>query len=122
MTTQEGNKLIAEFMGWKIGRNLPGDIRFQTNWFDTDGLRKGAYLQFDNSWDWLMPVVEKIHHMGCIIEIDYSLVTSCRICVIGKKEQKAFNLVADNNGGHESIYAVWLSIIKFIEWYNTQKP
>jgi len=65
-----------------------------------------------------MPVLEKIEQIGCIIEISYSLVCMCRICVIGKKHEKAFNIINDNNGGLEPIIAIYKSVVEFIKWYN----
>ncbi len=43
MKTQENNKLIAEFMGYKNPSNA-ADI-----WY-----------HYDTSWDWLMPVIHRI--------------------------------------------------------------
>ena len=68
----ENNKLIAEFMGWK-----PNEHHWCLNG-DKD-------LQYDTSWDWLMPVVEKIEslkyrveisHNGCLIESHKDLDTA----------------------------------------------
>jgi hypothetical protein len=66
MNTQENNKMIAEFMGMEKERHADGRYLFTT---DIDEL-KGAdtrfweELYFHVSWDWLMPVVEKIFSLG----------------------------------------------------------
>jgi len=62
----ESNKLIAEFMGMENERHSDGRYLFTT---DIDEL-KGAdtrfweQLYFHVSWDWLMPVVEKIYQLN----------------------------------------------------------
>lgn len=62
MTTEENNKLIAEFMGLTEPFELPqfGTIRPNGD-FKTEFL--AHQLRYHNSWDWLMPVVEKISDM-----------------------------------------------------------
>lgn len=52
MNTQENNKLISEFLG--------KDHEFN---------QCIAAPNFHKSWDWLMPVVEKIEDMGCEVVI-----------------------------------------------------
>lgn len=52
------NKIIAQFMG----------LRFENNQYYTPTYNSGEWLteselQFHNSWDWLMPVVEKINSL-----------------------------------------------------------
>lgn len=53
------NKLIAEFMGMSLGRD---------GWFDYEGVLgdNKCYLdlEFHESWDWLMPVVDKCYESG----------------------------------------------------------
>ena len=68
MTTTEENILIAEFMGykltpcnnglaWDIGKSIPSHEHL----FPIQGvLHTGNELNFYTSWDWLMPVVDKI--------------------------------------------------------------
>ena len=60
------NKLIAEFMGMRQGKE--NEIRWANDWFESldpnghifqSGLRH-EHLRFNTSWDWLMPVVDKI--------------------------------------------------------------
>lgn len=48
----EENKLIAEFMGYEVEHNKCYSPKYN------DGTI--APMQFHTSWDWLMPVVEKI--------------------------------------------------------------
>jgi len=115
----EGNKLIAEFMGYE--KTIYSDV-FRGELYALDVSKGEIYaisqMQYHASWDWIMPVVEKIEQKGCIVEISYSLVSMCRICVIGKKHEMTFNIINDNNGGLEPIIAIYKSVVEFIKWYN----
>jgi hypothetical protein len=55
MIIEEGNKLIAEFMGWRYISD--GDVMFLNQNTPAKPINR---LQFHSSWDWLMPVLEKI--------------------------------------------------------------
>ena len=66
MTTDEivkGNKLIAEFMGWHFE---PAFSDVNTTRYDrwitpySPAWATAEQMAFHSSWDWLMPVVEKI--------------------------------------------------------------
>ena len=102
-----GNELIAEFMGLSIKEG----VSYYTD--ENDCFPMGIeveepYLQYHTSWDWLMPVIEKIeqHHKGVPIQminmslysrinevyfavIDY--ITEARTC-----ESCCYNIVDDN--------------------------
>jgi hypothetical protein len=61
------NKLIAEFMYWDIDdpRTFPKTCQqpvYDGCWGD---------YRFDTSWDWLMPVIEKIETLGYTFEKNY---------------------------------------------------
>ena len=60
----EDNKLIAEFMGLVYA---PPSKRWD-DWFTEDGTRvtfgSRIPLLYHTSWDWLMPVVDKIESLG----------------------------------------------------------
>ena len=60
----ESNKLIAEFMNVEMEDGL---YRFSTPMDDY----KTDTLYFDCSWDWLMPVIEKIETLGYTFEKNY---------------------------------------------------
>ncbi|ANS04887.1 hypothetical protein [uncultured Mediterranean phage] len=67
MTTTEGNKLIAEFMNRQnpysnfaiISRDRKG-ANVSMNKNPSDYAKYGE-MKFHSSWDWLMPVVEKVY-------------------------------------------------------------
>ena len=56
------NKLIAEFMGWDIESlsTIPSNLHPSNLELDNDEVLE---YKFHTSWDWLMPVAEKIERM-----------------------------------------------------------
>jgi len=113
----EGNRLIANFLG------------FQYN-------SQKTYLnqKYHSSWDWLMPVVNKIENIGSIVEIHgtrHALekinLHSCRI------HYSVFNTVTDKYVADETVLfkyntkfniskinCVYEAVVEFIKWYNQQ--
>lgn len=63
----EGNKLIAEFMGYEQNAHTESMFaKVEDIWEDADKVRLSARwmpVYYDSSWDWLIPVVEKISRM-----------------------------------------------------------
>ena len=59
------NKLIAEFMGMANERHSDGRYLFTTDIDELNGTdtRFWEELYFHVSWDWLMPVVERIEQV-----------------------------------------------------------
>ena len=80
----ESNKLIAEFMGMENERHSDGRYLFTT---DIDEL-KGAdtrfweQLYFHVSWDWLIPVVEKIESLGYTFEKNFQRINKDLIYLV----------------------------------------
>ena len=56
------NELIAKFMGMTKGHPDPEETRWKDDWFNPseEGGARHSYLHFDTSWDWLMPVYNKV--------------------------------------------------------------
>ena len=71
------NKLIAEFMGWDIESptTLPSNLHLSNLELDNNEVLE---YKFHTSWDWLMPVVEKIFALAVAdenIELFYDVQT-----------------------------------------------
>ena|SRR6185436_10170478 len=108
------NELIAEFVGFEIiqaEKSFPLYLNPHTNsWVTKNDLR------FNSSWDWLMPVIERIDSLMPPIKMPQDL-----------------NALKEGNHGSEKfmdviavplntpITEVYKSVVEFIKWYNTQK-
>ncbi len=86
----ESNKLIAEFMGVVFHDD-------ENQYYNADGLHIGNTLQYHTSWNWLMPVVERIEqvHEGVPKQLLHLSLFSTRA-------------------------EVHKAVVEFIEWYNEQ--
>lgn len=124
MTQEEilnSNKLIAEFVGAeKCNNNVYEIYNFPEK--TKEGLKSYdvIYLEYHSSWDWLMPVVEKISELP-YIEL-FSIVTNCG-CDIYFKRNEFKNGVTFYSGNVENspiINMTYSTVIKFINWYNQQ--
>ncbi len=109
----EGNKLIAEFMGVKIGIDKyswrPGVI---------DPLRE-EHLAYHKEWGWLMPVVEKIEwEHGKLFVIEGF---ACTVIAAANENPRVvpFKIKKHTNKKIDSVYQ---AVISFIKWYNLSDP
>lgn len=93
----QGNKIIAEFMGMPIE---PQNAEYHT------------------SWDWLMPVVEKIETMP---DMWSKIIGENKLfqCSIEHFDWSEAILVQSETS---KIIATWEAIVQFITWYNSQTP
>jgi hypothetical protein len=119
-----GNKLIAEFMGVKIGED-------KYSW--RPGVQQPLeeqHLAYHSSWGWIMPVVEKISRieferrfdedLGKWIIWTYYPVTFGMLSEDGKPMVRFY--CSSLHFGDTLIEAAWLAIVDFIKWYNSQTP
>jgi hypothetical protein len=119
----ESNKLIAEFMGVKPTMESPDVYSYNDGVFfmvREDNPEKvmeaiAKYAKYHTSWDWLMPVVEKIED---IETIDVDILTN------GTKiyEWRSGGEVIVNNCAEISftnkIEHTYSAVVEFIKWYN----
>lgn len=130
----EGNKLIAEFMGleWKL--HLGRRYLYNHAWIPLENLK------YHSSWDWLMPVVEKIETMVIQVPEKYKRgfmkdSTEASVSIDSFYDEReefkgwtwsvhfnAGNYIADHTGDRikTKIESIYLAVLAFIKWYNNQ--
>jgi len=115
----ENNKLIDQFMtsrtpiefeeGLYMGR-LRGSSPKYYNYYDTIAIKD---LQYHTSWDWLMPVVEKIEAMGWDTDICFN--SNLHACIITKKgEEWGIDIIDDTK-----LSATYQAVVGFIKQVTT---
>ncbi len=120
MRTTENNKLIAEFMCLK-----PKNIFDKFQWSDginfttlCDTFEQSQndiynYVKYSTSWEWLIPVVEKIEEKY-IVDICGKAVS-----IHENNGEMMVYLCATNYS--TKIEAVYTACVEFINWYNKNK-
>jgi len=111
---KENNRLIANFMGWDESMSGHYPVDYNTP--------KGPYVgdkpleMYHKSWDWLIPVVEKIENLE-----DYRFDITIRqetITILDKNNNK--EIYCFFGEGESKLEIVYGAVIEFIQWYNKQ--
>jgi hypothetical protein len=108
------NELIAGFMAMTCTR-IGDDEYEEFGWLPSLPHSNWCFESappFDKSWDWLMPVVEKINSGYGTINIDSD-------SVFVHSENDLLTHIYDNQSGSK-IGAVYAAVVFFIKWYNGQ--
>lgn len=115
----EGNKLIMEFMELKPTERKDMYSISQHHYTCLENTPEMALsgfasiAKYHKSWDWLMPVLERIEAKGYRWEIGMSPISSqyhyCKIWSIGTIERVYL------------LDAVYDAVLEFIKWYNSNK-
>lgn len=141
----EGNKLIAQFMGYEyipyvkgqtqspgwwhkkspniIKGKMPSATKLSKDYFLC---RRHHELRYCNEWNWLMSVVEKIesikdkHHgyFGVYINSNSCTIQGTNLRTNIKQEPPIYynNFVLENK-----LKSTYIAVIEFIKWYNNEK-
>jgi hypothetical protein len=126
------NEFIALFMGNKPITNNGYLVGFHIVFGYRNGETSIDNLQYHTSWDWLMPVVEKIGTMNAEVKMCTG-VDRCLISYDDRKEiggewmgriyvhQEHLKLIQKNN---RLIDCVYEATVQFIKWHNesNRKP
>jgi len=110
MNYKDENKLIAEFMGATLHKN--GGYQH----YSMPKYVKPELMEYHDSWDWIMPVIEKIEDIGFEVVIGR---ISCNVNEILGRDKPIVSMVCGNIS--KKLYLIFTTVVKFIKWYNTQK-
>lgn len=127
-TTLENNKMIAEFMG---GKFIPATERSIEGFQFDDKNLKGFFhtitgngttnpLRYDTSWDWLMPVVEKIEFTDNGV-YDVNILQDGTIITDWTEQKNIIEYTASFYDIPNKITGVYMAVVQFIQWYNENK-
>lgn len=110
------NKLIAEFI-------MAGDEMYRYFMYRGENidLRDTDKLPYHKSWEWIMPVVERIQQLGYYTNISYSY--GQHIFSIGNDIRGYFIRVGglDINNKPKSLQqTIYETIVEFAKWYNNR--
>ncbi len=118
MEIKEGNKLIAEFMGYHRRPDLDDEILGEAYYIDSKLNFYTSKCKYHSSWDWLMPVIEKIEQTKYT---DYSFnynITGDGICISKFDDGSGVIHSVSNKWGESKLDASWKCVVEFIKWYN----
>lgn len=109
------NNLIAKFLEWKLDGVFYGYYR-QFNEFlynPQTGNNRAFHLEqlsFNESWDWLMLVIDKIESLG-----NYSCIEK-----ISSSEHRCYfsNTELGGERAETKMEAIYKACLQFINWYN----
>lgn len=126
MTTEENNKLIAQFMGADIN---PRGTGLYPHSIDSGITRVSIPFMYHRRLDWLMPVLEKISSLGYYFEINnqgvhWSGDKECSkfICSIYQNKHRTDRFPEISRNFGDSIQtATYKAVASFINKRNKQK-
>lgn len=126
----DGNKLIAEFMhgtftsedhfgNGNIINYVSFEPKFNPNFQIKNAGRKFQVidLRYHLSWDWLMPVIEKIRDHSYTSVIQSNIGHSNEVKIYIGIENKPI-LINEWNNKIPMIDCVWMAVVQFINFYN----
>ena len=103
-----GNKLIAEFMGLLVDGK---QCLVYPHWLE---------MEYYSSWDWLMPVVEKIEKLHDGVFSFFIVQTECDIALSSPCKENGDDWYAPNFAQKkgDKLISTWSAVVEFIKWYN----
>jgi hypothetical protein len=132
MKTEEiikGNILIALFMGYterfdlrtdgkpKYQAPITGDATHSMA-YSAEELEHSMELQFNKSWDWIMPVVDKIKELKHPIYLYQSHVQSTVEIFEMKNDHY---IIRESDTISKPIEVLFRAVVQFIKFYNKEK-
>ncbi len=121
----DSNKLIAIFMGGEYKKifcgidNTSENVFYMPNSHITDYVKDFKNgIPYHSSWDFLMPVVEKVRDSNCIVSIRFNRQLATTNTCIACFEKKWVKDIEEHGVGITSTY---LAVLEFVKWYNIER-
>jgi hypothetical protein len=113
---KSNNILIAEFMGGVCSNYNDGS----KGWIIPNLTRNGVdgdenNFKFHSSWDWLMPVIEKIENG---IDLGYNVVIQNNECIIYRHKGSPYELNVLRFIESDKITSVYVAVVEFVKYFN----
>ena len=133
---EDGNALLAEFMGGRIthsedyemphGSRSTGTIHHWSGITGTpaSSMANIGIFSYHSDWAWLWPVIDRIESLGFNFSISRRGIQVTKWRARGRFE--ATDLIIDEDFsedyiGREKLIAVWDSAVSFVKWYSKQQ-
>ena len=111
---KDSNRLIAEFMGHKLGLDGDGKGEPQSSIFENGLGTKRIEDTYNKSWDWLMPVVERIENLG----FEFFIVGSR--CKVAHNSDNSISTILDSEGKSTKLNHTYSVVVEFITIHNEE--
>lgn len=110
----KGNTLLAIFMGMAYNNK-----KLYSGWYKNNmRICDRTALKYQTSWDWLMPVLDKIESLGYYTEINKKINGNSHIHIHDPNVRLYdFHISISDK---KKIKAIWLACVTFVDWYNKQ--
>lgn len=127
----KGNELIARFIGAKSRKVIfcvfpkgifthPDHdfvfIKDSSEEMEGVAYTQWKFLRFHESWDWLMPVLEKIKMLKYPYLLSNNTATIYKIWM----QEPIAHSHGEIGGRETTIQSAWICVVQFIKWYNKQ--
>lgn len=116
LSTEDGNKIIMTFDGWRLMKVLEDDLPFLQKFEDGKCVHDGIFHipEYKNSFDSMISVVEKIE------KGNYGFKMCRKVVEIYYDDTKQVILKRKERSRKESL---WIALVDFIQWlHNGNAP
>lgn len=125
MTKEQSDRLICEFMGVRPKYNsfsrkfdwTDGVLFMSSNVLYESTMNSiVSYVKYRTSWDWLMPVIEKIKSLGEITNVNYNL--GGDFIIEGFTGKEILNIIINREDYLSDLDMCYFGCAEFVKWYN----
>lgn len=120
METTENNKLIAEFMGLETTLTHKGTKEYYQREYNSGTWYEEHELRYQDSWDWLMPVVQRIECTSTDNKDNSDNFFNVAIEVFECNINGVDTSINISHNAQTKIKATYEAVVEFIKEYNKQ--